>query len=101
MAEKLALLTPSALECLLQLASACEIDIPSAALVNDRGSQPISAHLDYMGGATQSTEVAVLLNRYIELARKKDEEKEMVGKEMKVREFEGANNKKVASGLSG
>ena len=54
-----------------------------------------------MGGATQSTEVAVLLNRYIELARKKDEEKEMVGKEMKVREFEGANNKKVASGLSG
>ena len=58
-----------------------------------------------MGGATQSTEVAVLLNRYIELARKKDEEKEMVGKEMKVREFEGANkistNESQASGLSG
>ena len=81
MAEKLALLTPSALECLLQLASACEIDIPSAALVNDRGSQPISVYLIDTVGAPLSTEVSVLLNQYIELARKKDEEVEVAGSE--------------------
>ena len=42
-------LSDDALEKLLQLALACELDIARASPVNDRAAQPVWANLNYVG----------------------------------------------------
>ena len=65
------LLSVGALEKLLQLALACEIDIARASTVNDRCTQPVWKYLNAETNQKPASDVAALLAQYIEAAKKK------------------------------
>ena len=59
-------LSVEALEELLQLALACDLDILRASLLNDRGAQPVWKCLSYAGSEEPAARVAALLAQYVE-----------------------------------
>ena len=68
-------LSVEALEKLLQLALACDLDIRRASLINDRGAQPVWKCLSYVGSEEPAASVAGLLAQYVESAKKKQSAK--------------------------
>ena len=73
-------LSIESLEKLLQLALACEIDIARASTVNARGEQPVWRYLNDKSKSSAkpgpASDVAAMLAKYIESAKKKLEKEQ-------------------------